>query len=56
MFNKTEKIVMAIIAAVIVAILAVVIILALNGNTAEFDVVSWTANPANPASPVKILF
>jgi hypothetical protein len=36
--------------AIVIVMIAVALVVGPNGN--EFDIVSWTINPANPSSPV----
>lgn len=56
--NKLEIIFGAIIALVVIAAVVICILAVVNnwGSSSEFNVSQWTANPANPASPVGKLF
>lgn len=52
--NKLEIIFGAVIALIIIAAVIFCIFAVVNGwgGSSEFNVSQWTANPANPASPV----
>lgn len=55
MSNNIEAVLIAAACVLAIALTVTIILLCTNSNSKEtFDVVNWTINPANPASPLHI--